>query len=66
MTPTQTTNNVDPVIQGLRNDAPSSIRDEIARLAYDLWEQDDQPARSPEDYWLEAERRLGRKTGSLS
>ena len=41
-------------------DASQSCHEDIARLAYHLWEsrQHDDPEGSPDQDWLEAERRL--------
>jgi hypothetical protein len=69
MTPNQPISYIAPAIQHLRDDAhreSSPPPDEIARLAYELWEKDDHPTSTPEAYWLEAERRLRRKSGSMS
>jgi hypothetical protein len=68
MTPIQEVSYIEPAIQHLRDDAhrESPTRDEIARLAYELWEKDDRPTSSPEDYWLEAERRLRRQAPPMS
>ena len=61
MTPVVQKPYIEPAIEHLRDDLHREfipIRDEIAHLAYELWENDPNQARSPQDYWLEAERRL--------
>jgi len=54
---------IEPSIRHLREDARPAdepSREQIARLAVQLWENDDHPTSTPEDYRLEAERQLRR------
>jgi hypothetical protein len=54
---------IEPSIRHLREDASHGgepTREEIVRLAIQLWENDDHPTSTPEDYCPEAERRLRR------
>ncbi len=63
MTPDQFSS-IEPSIEHLRDDTrhvSGPTREEIARLAIQLWENDDHPTSTPEDYWPEAERRLRRE-----
>jgi hypothetical protein len=63
MTPKEAISYIEPSIEHLREDASHEsgpTREEIARLAIQLWEDDDHPTSSPEHYWAEAERRLRR------
>jgi hypothetical protein len=43
----------------------SSVNQEIAKLAYSLWEQRGSPYGSPEFDWLEAERRIRQSLETL-
>ncbi len=59
MTPKQQISYIEPAIHHLRDDTPCEVTNiEVARLAFELWEQNDRQNTSPEDYWLEAEYRL--------
>ena len=59
MTSTQDISYIEPALQHLRDDPrPEPTRDEISRLAHELWQRDLTPTKSPEEYWLEAERRV--------
>ena len=63
MRPNDQFSSIEPCIQHLRDDtrpASGPTREEIARLAIHLWENDDHPTSTPEDYCPEAERRLRR------
>jgi hypothetical protein len=61
MTHTEDSSYIEPTILHLRDDPPNGINpthDEIARLAYELWQKDRNPSKSPDDFWFEAEHRL--------
>jgi hypothetical protein len=69
MPPNEQLSYIEPSIEHLRDDArheSGPTREEITRVAIQLWENDDHPTSTPEDYWLEAERRLRRDTASTS
>jgi hypothetical protein len=64
MTPQDQFSSIEPSIEHLRDDtcqASGPTREEIVRLAIQLWENDDHPTSTPEDYCPEAERRLRRE-----
>jgi hypothetical protein len=50
----------DPISSIETRQSNEPTREEIARLAIQLWENDDHPTSTPEDYCPEAERRLRR------
>jgi hypothetical protein len=50
----------DPISSVETSQSTEPTREEIARLAIQLWENDDHPTSTPEDYCPEAERRLRR------
>ncbi len=68
MTPNDQPSYIQPSSRHLRDDRrePRPTHQEITRLAIQLWENDDHPTSSPEDYWSEAERRLRRDRQSTS
>jgi Protein of unknown function (DUF2934) len=57
--PGSETNTSSRIARTFYSDLPtSSVNQEIAKLAYSLWQQRDCPCGSPEFDWLEAERRV--------
>lgn len=61
MTPTQEIPTVDPSLLHIReefSDNSGLNPEDVARVAYELWEKRDCRSGSPEGDWLEAEHRL--------